>query len=173
MKQVFVINGSGGVGKDTFVDLVTIVSGLKAMQYSSVDKIKAIARDAGWNGIKDEKSRKFLSDLKVLCSEFCDLPFKSLVEIVDYFRNDTGHEMLFLHIREPNEIKRAVNEFDAKTILVTRDTVPAITSNMADGGVYDYIYDIAIRNDGDMEELRNKAKQFYSDFKQGSFKNEY
>ena len=35
------------------------------MNISSVDKVKEAAKVlAGWNGEKDEKSRKFLSDLK-------------------------------------------------------------------------------------------------------------
>lgn len=52
--------------------------------------------------------------------------------------------MLFLHIREPEEIERAKNEFGAKTVLVKRDSIKHITSNMADGRVFNYEYDTAI-----------------------------
>ena len=34
------------------------------MKISSVDKVKEIARIAGWNGEKDDKGRKLLADLK-------------------------------------------------------------------------------------------------------------
>ena len=63
-KQVFVINGSGGVGKDTFVRLVSVELNniLKRFHtvdnFSSVDKIKEIAREIGWDGQKTEKDRK-------------------------------------------------------------------------------------------------------------------
>ena len=67
-KQVFIINGSGGVGKDTFVELVSKVFNLSVMNFSSVDKVKEIARIIGWTGGKTEKDRKFLSDLKLLCT---------------------------------------------------------------------------------------------------------
>ena len=65
MKEIVVINGSGGVGKDTFVQFCNEYTPI--MNISSVDKVKEAAKVlAGWNGEKDEKSRKFLSDLKEL-----------------------------------------------------------------------------------------------------------
>lgn len=172
-KQVFVINGSGGVGKDTFVDLVTIISGYKAKQFSSVEKVKDIARQIGWNGQKDEKSRKFLSDLKILCSDFCDMSFKSMMDANAHFQKEKQYEMIFFHIREPEEIARAVRAFGAKTILIKRSSVPHIISNMADGGVYNYNYDITVHNDGDIQDLKSKAEKFYSDFKNGTLANIY
>ena len=63
MKEIVVINGSVGVGKDTFVQFCAEYAPI--MNISSVDKVKEAAKVlAGWNGEKDEKSRKFLSDLK-------------------------------------------------------------------------------------------------------------
>ena len=67
---------------------------------------------------------------------------------------------LFLHIREPKEIARAKNKFNAETILIRRDSVGHITSNMADKNVFDYEYDYEISNDGSLEDLCNKAKEF-------------
>lgn len=165
-KQIFIINGSGGVGKDTFVELVSTELNdiLKkfhtVINFSSVDKIKEIAREIGWNGKKSEKDRKFLSDLKILTSEYCDMPFKSMKNKVTEFINDEESIFLFLHIREPEEIDRAVNEFGAKTILVVRDAVKHIVSNMADENVFNYNYDFVIENNGTKEELNNKVKEF-------------
>ena len=39
-KQVFIINGSGGTGKDTFVSLVS--ESIPTMNFSSVDKVKEV-----------------------------------------------------------------------------------------------------------------------------------
>ena len=57
-KQIFIINGSGGVGKDTFVELVSVELNdiLKkfhtVINFSSVDKVKEIARKIGCSGKK-------------------------------------------------------------------------------------------------------------------------
>lgn len=165
-KQIFVINGSGGVGKDTFVELVSteLNDMLKrfhtVINFSSVDKVKEIAKEIGWDGKKSEKDRKFLSDLKILTSEYCDMPFESMKSKVAEFMKDEESRFLFLHIREPEEITRAVKEFGAKTVLVIRNSVEHIVSNMADENVFNYNYDFIIDNSGIKEELNNKAKDF-------------
>ncbi len=165
-KQIFIINGSGGVGKDTFVDLVTIELNdmvkkfHTVINFSSVDKVKEIAKEIGWNGKKNEKDRKFLSDLKILTSQYCDMPFQSMKEKVNEFKADKDKILMFLHIREPEEIARSAKAFNAKTILIRRNSVKHITSNMADENVFNYNYDFVIDNDGTIEELKDKAKAF-------------
>lgn len=165
-KHIFIINGSGGVGKDTFVELVSVELNdifkkfHTVTNFSSVDKVKDIAREIGWDGKKTEKDRKFLSDLKVLTSEYCDMPFKSMKNKVNDFLKDEESKFLFLHIREPEEITRAVKEFGAETILVVRNSVKHITSNMADENVFNYDYDFEIDNSGTKEELKDKVKKF-------------
>lgn len=86
MKEIVVINGSGGVGKDTFVQFCGEYAPI--MNISSVDKVKEAAKVlAGWNGEKDEKSRKFLSDLKELGIEYNDAPFKYISNMAEEFKN--------------------------------------------------------------------------------------
>lgn len=178
MKHIFIINGSGGVGKDTFVLFVRSLfeppfsPGVGVINFSSVDKVKEIANLAGWDGGKTEKDRKFLSDLKMLCSEYNDLPFASMSEVVNKF-NDCDAKILFLHIREPKEIERAKNEFGAKTILITRFGLAPITSNVADANVENYEYDVTIRNDGSKHAFMAKAIEFVNDLEAGELKSEY
>lgn len=157
MKKIFILNGSGGVGKDTFVDLVSHY--IPTIHFSSVTKVKEIAKAIGWNGGKTEKDRKFLSDLKLLCTEYNNMPFNSMNEKVSEFINSNA-ELLFLDIREPNEIEIAKQAFNAETILVKRNSVKHITSNMADGNVYNYQYDHIIENNGDIDDLDIAAKMF-------------
>lgn len=165
-KQIFVINGSGGVGKDTFVELVSVELNDRfkkfhtVVNFSSVDKVKEIAREIGWDGKKSEKDRKFLSDLKSLTSDYCDMPFLSIKNKIEEFKESNEGQILFLHIREPEEIKRVVDKFKAKTILIVRDSVMHITSNVSDKNVFDYHYDFVIENNGTIEDLRNKVRQF-------------
>ena len=150
-KRVVVINGSGGVGKDTAVKHITdmiysIDSKLLVCNYSSVDKVKKIAELIGWDGTKTERNRKFLSDLKMLTSEYNDMPFNDMKRRFEEFQDVDNEILLFLHIREPEEIERVKREFGAITILIKRDSIPQITSNMADGNVFNYDYDIVIDN---------------------------
>ena len=156
-KQIVIINGSAGVGKDTFVNLVSKY--VPTMNYSSIDRIKEIAKECGWNGKKTEKDRKFLSDLKILCSKYNDLPMLSMRKKVQKFY-DSKNELLFLHIREPIEISNAVILFNAKTLLIKRNSVKHIITNEADAGVFNYNYNYVIENNGTKEELDNKAKEF-------------
>lgn len=169
-KQVFIINGSGGCGKDTFVSLVADIS--YTMNFSSVDKVKEIARSIGWDGGKTEKDRKFLSDLKLLCTDYNNMPLNSMKNKYEEFL-DSHANFLFLHIREPIEIEKAKRIFNAKTILIKRDSIEHITSNMADANVFNYNYDIIINNDGSIEEFGDKAYYFVRDFKLNKLKNEY
>lgn len=162
-KRVFIINGSGGVGKDTFIELVSRYAEVR--NYSSVDEVKRIARYAGWDNNKDEKGRKLLSDLKDALTEYGDIPFNYLRKCVNGFHLDKTSEFCFLHIREPKEIQRAKEEFDAITVLVTRDNIEHITSNHADGQVLHYDYDIHIKNDHTLEYLGAVARKFVADYK--------
>lgn len=171
-KQVFIINGSGGVGKDTFVTFVSKSMHEPVMNFSSIDKVKEIATLAGWNGDKSEKGRKFLSDLKLLCTEYNNLPFLSLEEKVKEFI-ESDASMLFLHIREPEEIEKAKIAFNAKSILIKRDSVSHITSNMADKNVFNYNYDIVVENNGNLNDFAASASAFTADFNNNTLKKEY
>ena len=51
---------------------------------------------------------------------------------------------------------------NAKTLLVTNPRVALITSNTSDGNVYNYTYDYEIKNEGTLEDLEQKAKEFVS-----------
>lgn len=145
-----------GSGKDTFVEMVS--NHISTYNFSSVDKVKEVARVIGWNGGKTEKDRKFLSDLKKLTTEYNDMPFKSIQEAVDFF-NNSNDEIMFIHIREPEEIRRAVAHFSAKTLLIKRAGLDNITSNYSDANVENYNYDFVIENTT-LEELNEKALNF-------------
>lgn len=155
-KTIVVINGTGGSGKDTFVEFASKYG--KITNFSSVDKVKEIAKLIGWDGGKTEKDRKFLSDLKRLTTEYNDMAFNSIKEAVENFKK-TDNEIMFIHIREPEEIKRAVETFNAKSLLIKRAGLDNITSNYSDASVENYNYDYTIHNTT-LEELKNEAKKF-------------
>ncbi len=155
-KEIVIINGTGGSGKDTFVSFASKYA--KVFNFSSIDKVKEIATMIGWNGAKTEKDRKFLSDLKSLTTKYNDMAFNSIKEAVDTFTN-SDDEVMFIHIREPEEIQRAVSAFNAKTLLVKRVGLKNIESNYSDASVENYNYDFVIENNT-LEDLENQAKDF-------------
>lgn len=158
MSHVVIINGSGGVGKDTFCTLCGKFADISVC--SSVAQIKKAAMLLGWDGEKNERSRRFLSDLKDLATDYSDAPFRLMQEfITDHQDYD---DLIFLMIREPPEIARAAAAFDAVTVLVTRQQVAHISTNHADNEVTNYNYDYIIQNDGDLEQLEEAAKMFVS-----------
>lgn len=158
-KYIFVTNGMARSGKDTFAALMNEFVPTK--KYSSIDYIKEIAKLCGWNGQKNEKSRKFLSDLKVLTSQYNDLPFKMIQKQIDGFNKDEKYNVLLIDIREPEEIRKLCDKYkDVKTILIKRNSVKTITSNMADAGVFNYNYDFVIENNGTLNELKSVVKKF-------------
>lgn len=157
-KKVIVINGSAGVGKNTFVDKMMQYS--KVSYMSSVDCIKDIATLCDWDGSKSDKDRKFLSDLKKLVSNYSDLPFKEIQQEVDWLKSKSMSNALIIDIREPKDIERAKKKFNAITLLIKNDRVGINSSNNSDSEVLNYPYDYVIENNGTIEELNKKAFEF-------------
>ena len=157
MKQIIVINGQGGAGKDALINLIAGRQ-KRVMNISSVDGVKELAKIVGWNGSKEEKDRKFLSDLKILTSEYCGFSENYLVEKTKEFLKSKD-ELMFVHIREPFFIGEFLNKFpSAKTLLIRRGESSSY-GNMADDNVFNYDYDYIIDNCGSLEDLEEKGIQ--------------
>lgn len=160
-KLVIVINGSGGVGKDTICDV--IAKHYRTMNVSSIDPIKKIASENGWNGEKSEKSRKFLADLKQLFVAFNDLPQKYLMKKYQEFLQG-DQEVLFVHIREPEEISKFTRNVggDCVSLLIRgRDNIQKSWNNSADDDVENYDYDFIYENIKDLQELEEDFLSFF------------
>lgn len=156
MKKIVIINGTGGCGKDTFVDICSKYK--KVYNFSSIDSVKEIARIIGWNGSKSDKDRKFLSDLKKLTTDYNDFAFNSIKDAINIF-NKSNDELMFIHIREPEEIKKVVDKFKVKTLLIKRQNQELIETNSSDANVEDYNYDYIIINTT-LDEYESKAVNF-------------
>lgn len=157
-KNIIIINGTGGAGKDTFVSFCSEIE--KVLNISAVDKVKeAAAILVGWNGEKDEVSRKLLVDLKQLSIAYNDAPTKYICSMAEKFKDSTDN-LMFIHIREAEEIEKAKKLLNAKTLLITNPRVQLITSNDSDGKVNEYKYDYYLQNDGTLDDLKEKAKKF-------------
>jgi len=158
-KKVVIINGSGGVGKNTFVDLVSKY--IPTVFYDSVKTVKDMATLAGWDGSKSEKDRKFLSDIRDLTSEYSDLSYRKVEEAAQkFYKEDFCNSVLFVNMRDQTDTDRAVKEFGAITLLVRNSNIKRVNSNHADADVEKRDYDCVIENSGTLQELDKVAYGF-------------
>jgi hypothetical protein len=166
--KIIVINGMPRAGKDEFVKMCQKHCHW-CFNFSTVDFVKEVATQCGWDGTKTPKNRKFLSDLKDLLTQWNDVPYKKIEHEIqfaatymknyDFDPNTDG--IAFIHCREPKEIHRFVTEMGASTLLIRRPEIEnKEQSNHADADVFDYPYHCVIRNDGTLEELEGKAYLF-------------
>lgn len=157
-KLTLVINGRGGVGKDTLCEAASAV--YRVLNVSSITPIKALAKQCGWKGEKSDEARRFLADLKAAAVRYNDYPTRWISERYQEFLSG-GDEILFVHIREPQEIEKFVKATggEAKTLLVRANRrMPGHTyGNASDDGVENYPYDYYFDNDDSPEEA---AKAF-------------
>ena len=162
-KVVLVINGQGGVGKDALCDIAE--RHFKVKNVSSITPIKEIAAMCGWDGKKDDRSRKFLADLKQLSIEYNDYPtLWATAQYRDFLASDG--EVMFVHIREPEEIAKFVKATDgaAKTLLVRAgDRIKrGAFGNAADDLVENYNYDLYFMNDKTLEDAEGEFVKLLS-----------
>lgn len=164
--KVFVINGAPGAGKDQFVTEVKKVFSSKScyrvFNISTVDEVKRIATECGWDGTKTLSNRKFLSDLKQLLINWNDFVMKDLkLKVAEIKLISNINPIIFIHSRESNEIKRICAEFNAQSIIIRRASVETMaTSNKSDSDVLNYDYDIMVNNNGSLFDLHNRAVEF-------------
>lgn len=159
--KIYILNGIAGVGKDTFAYLLS--NFISTRHISSVDPIKKAAKALGWKENKDDESRTLLCELKKCVNQNSNYIWDYLDDMVNEYQDifSTSDGVLLIDIREPKEIEKAVKRYNCKTILVERDVSTRDYTNSADSSVYDYKhYDYTINNLGNIEELREKAKEF-------------
>lgn len=163
-----IINGHGTAGKDVFIDKFTEVAeevygdALPVFRFSSVDEVKKYAMLLGWDGVKDEKGRRLLSDIKDALTRYNDAPFSYMKQKYDEVGGLSTNAVIFFHVREPEEIEKAVKEFDAVTILIERECATTFT-NHADTGVHDYAYDYYVSNYGTISDLKTSARVIFGE----------
>ncbi|MDR0963387.1 MAG: hypothetical protein LBM60_02075 [Clostridium sp.] len=159
-KLIIVINGRGGVGKDSVCDVVAKY--YNTINISSITPIKEVASIIGWDGEKNEHSRRFLSELKAVVTRFNDLPNRYLLEQARSFLDDSIQEVLFVQIREPEEIKHFRDSISYPTIsiLIKRKGIGDY-DNPSDDNVEEYGYDYIYENDGSFDKLEEDFIAFF------------
>lgn len=166
-KLIVIINGKGGAGKDTCIDEISKY--YKTMNVSSITPVKEAAKMLGWKGDKELKSRKFLSDLKLLSTRYNDFPMAYVLSKISEFKS-SDNWLMFIHMREPEEINKLMDKIGSDdginvvTLLVDR---PVLNDhkygNPADDNVYEYGYTYVFTNNfPDEPSLRYEFVQFFT-----------
>lgn len=179
--KVVIINGKPQSGKDTFCGFAQGYcdddESANTLIISSVDPLKEMLTQLGWDGTKTDKIRDMLMDMKQLWVQNQDGPTMFLFNnILEFHKACTGEDnIVFVHIREPEEIKKLVNALtgfesmgiDVISLLVIRkggEDTPnqsAETRRSDDEALINsYEYDVTINNDGDLIRLQELAAEF-------------
>jgi molybdopterin-guanine dinucleotide biosynthesis protein len=165
MVKVILVNGFPGVGKTTFEKECVRILRQKnkgiGMICSTVDFVKDVAKFCGWSGEKTPKNRKFLSDLKMVLTNWNDVPFHKIVEQAQLLAVEKYNYVMFVDCREPHEIQKLKDRLGAYTILIRRPKAEEQEIlNSSDASVLDYDYDLTIWNEYDVEDLTHLAEYF-------------
>ena len=164
MVKVVIVNGMPESGKTTAQEICRDT--LKLLNWgcvieSSVQWVKDVAKYAGWDGTKTDKNRKFLSDLKAVLTSWDDAVLRHLIDTVDDYYYTGRDFVIFIDIREPYEIEKAKEAFNATTLIVRRPQVECnCYNNTSDMNVFNYKYDYTIWNDRGIDELRYECGIF-------------
>lgn len=170
--KIFIINGKGGSGKDSFINFLTeeFSNDYKILNYSTVDPVKQFARVIGWDEEKNSKGRRLISELKRIMTEYNDLPMREIIHTVNIteklYGKDNPYVIIFIHCREPNEIDRLKEALLAETILIERESLKNKDfGNSSDNDVYNYYYDYVIDNNGSLEDLKDATIKFMEEIR--------
>lgn len=179
--KVVIINGKPQSGKDTFCKYAQGYcdddESANTLIISSVDPLKEMLTQLGWDGTKTDKIRDMLMDMKQLWVQNQDGPTMFLFNnILEFHKACTGEDnIVFVHIREPEEIKKLINALtgfesmgiDVISLLVIREggedtpNQPAETRRSDDEALINsYEYDVTINNDEDLIKLQELAAEF-------------
>lgn len=164
MPKIFVVNGVATSGKTSFETMVQEIAaahGEKIVILSTIDYVKDVAKMIGWDGTKSNENRRMLSDLKDLLTHWNDSPHQKVCEKITEFNEAAA---IFIDSREPEDIKRFIEEYNALTILVQRGKEIVLIGNHADDNVNNFEYDCYIDNSRGLSELLEEATIFYETF---------
>lgn len=169
---VIIVNGAAKNGKDNFVKFFINNYDFKAVNWSTIDKVKEIAKkNFGWDNKKTNEARKFLSEIKRVWGEYNNGPFNYMTNKIDnHFKKlnkkNKNNIIYFIHCREPYEIQKFKDKYkeNCLTILLKRDD-REVPDNDADRNVNNYNYDKIIQNNGNKIDFQLEAIKYVEEFK--------
>lgn len=175
-KTLVILNGFPRSGKDSFADFCIehlTKQNVKAVKFSSVDKIKEASKLFGYDdNLKSDNEREFISKLKELTTDYFDHPFNYITNFI--VEND--YQIFFVMIREIDEIRRIVNHYDftestvdVRTVLIEGKNDLRLDNN-SDKNVKKYVYDYTFENFKSLYDWSNVAIEFSNQFLKRAYK---
>lgn len=171
MTHVIVVNGPPRAGKDTLIGFMgqhLNDARIQWEEFSSIDPVKEMLTKAGFYLTKKtEADRKLLAVVGEAVEEHSQWRTQQCLEkIADFDSTYNNEGVVFLHIREPENIKRvrdALNMAGAtgikfRTVFLSSSRAENVTSNEADRRVAEMEYNRYALNDGSLDELNEKAR---------------
>ncbi len=169
--KLIVINGSAESGKDKFIEFIQEMCGKEAMIFneSTIDPVKRALLSLGMDPTdKTPENRQMMVDLKQLWIKnttgmgSVDYTEKMFTFYKEQYTIFDGPKVLFIHCREPEEIRKIVDRFpnECETLLISSPNGKAL-KNGADDVVNDYLYTTSLFNDKDLEYLKVLATEYY------------
>ena len=173
---VLIINGAPRVGKNTFIKLLDELVNPFVEAYSSIDWVKDLARDVfDWDGTKDAKSRKMLSDLKDIATAWDDIPFREVCKQIKAVKNIYKHCYFCTNIREPQEIQKLKGwckqqEIPCYSVWIRQEkaeqeAAQSFTSS-GDTQYQNYNYDFVIHNDLSLDDFKTEIRKLIYSIKE-------
>lgn len=175
MDKIIVINGKGGIGKDTLIEALANAAP-HYIHVSNISSITPIIEACEKSGVilegKDNAYRKLLSDMKSAIDDYhakktgVSFTTRYLVKQTDQWKQlclfgKATHHVLFVHIREPEMIKDFLTSNpDATTVLVTSDRAQDSYGNPSDEGVNAFSYNYIFEANSTKEEEAQKFCSF-------------
>jgi len=154
---IVILNGFPGSGKDEFINVAG--EEYKCHHHSTIEACKDICWNLYWDGEKDDKSRRMLSELKKWYIEYFDGVFKDFVADVKWAGNVNRPDFFFVVSREGEEINRIkewCKENDHKCVYVFMDrgTERNFGNESDDNVLENATPNIYFGNNGDIDKLR-------------------
>ncbi len=170
--KILIVNGKPRCGKSLFCQTAFEERGL-VYSWSTIEEVKLLALQLGWDGKKDEKGRKFLATLKDCLSEYNDLPtqhtLQQMQEVLDSYRKFglSTHDIVFLvQMREAKDINRWKDDYGARALLIRRPGFDGDWGNHADDEVLNASYNYQLLNSSDLDEWARKSIGFINSIKE-------
>lgn len=166
--SIVIVNGPARAGKDSFVEACIRhlrARGILTSAFSSITPVVNLLMRAGIDtSRKTEADRKLLADVGAAVEEHSGFRTEHCMTVCRENRRKGGSHgsVTFLHVREPANILHLIYLAEAQNfdeVLTVKITGPRgiHSDNLADRAVDGFRYGAEITNDGNLDQLSDRA----------------